>query len=69
MVHPSGRAFWTIFLTFGGLTSWFWMVFDRLFGSNRQNCSKTVEIAAKAIYYLLYYYLLSAISYLLSTIL
>ena len=42
--------FQNIFWTFGDLTSWFWMVFDGLFGSNRQFCSKTVEIAATVVW-------------------
>ena len=49
MVHPPGRTFWMIFGTFVDLNSCFWMVFDGLFGSNRQNCSKTVEILVKAV--------------------
>ena len=48
-VHPQGGLLGMIFWTLGYLNRWFWTVFDGLFGSNRRNCSQTVEIAAKAI--------------------
>ena len=44
-----GDLYWVIFGTFGDLTSWFWTTLDGLFGSIRQNCSKTGEITTKTV--------------------